>query len=210
MQTCTKVSELVQQNLFSCPPAVQLGTSARELQQSPADSDNSQELRMQYGSKLLKVIETVQDIQAREGEATKCLIFIQWDCISVQMERGLKAAGISPLVLRGHVSQRQKAIARFVDCHEPDASVLLLSLEHSPSGMNLACAHHVLLVHPMHADRCEDAVSHELQAIGRVRRRGQKHTVHVYRFVANGTVEEALTKQHRDLCQHQQQPSGAD
>merc|ERR1712216_630533 len=134
-------------------------------------------------------------------------VFIQWDSISSQLENALKAVGISPLVLRGHLSQRQKAIARFVDSCSADTSVLLLSLEHSPSGMNFACAHHVLLVHPMHADRCEEAAAYEMQAIGRVRRRGQSTRVPIYRFAARGTVEEGLARQHRELCQQPRPPT---
>lgn len=174
------------------------GGSAEEL---------SGALRRKYGSKLVSVVETVQAIQRNEGEATKCLVFIQWDSISSQLEGALKAIGISPLVLRGHLSQRQKALATFVESRTAEASVLLLSLEHSPSGMNLACAHHVLLVHPMHADRCEEAAGYEMQAIGRVRRRGQSHRVHIYRFAARGTVEEALARQHRELCQQPRPPT---
>jgi len=195
LQTCTKVSELLQHQGLVAP----LDPNADD------DSLASDEvLRQQYGSKLFKVIQTIRNIQYNEGKATKCLVFVQWESVSLQLEKGLNAAGISPVVLRGHLSQRQKAIAKFVDKDKSDASVLLLSLENSPTGMNLACAHHVLFVHPMHAERCEDAVSHELQAIGRVRRRGQNHTVHVYRFVARGTVEEALTRQHREICQQRQ------
>jgi len=157
-------------------------------------------LRRRYGSKLAQVIETIQRIQRVEGDSAKCIVFLQWDAVAAQLERGLQAIGITPLTLRGHLMHRQKVIARFVDSVEPDASVLLLSLEQSPTGMNLTCAHHVLLVHPMHAERPEDAVSHELQAIGRVRRQGQTRRVHVYRFVARGTVEEPLARMHHAAC----------
>jgi hypothetical protein len=198
LQTCTKVAELLPNRGLAAPMA----------SSSCEDSDAlDRVLRQQYGSKIFKVIETIRNIQSSEGKTTKCLVFVQWESISVQLEKALKAAGISPVVLRGHLSQRQKALAKFVDKHVADASVLLLSLENSPSGMNLACAHHVLFVHPMHAERCEDAVSQELQAIGRVRRRGQNHTVHVHRFVACGTVEEALTRQHREIFQQRQRPN---
>jgi len=70
--------------------------------------------------------------------------------------------------------------------------------------MNLVCAHHVLLVHPMYADRSSDAASCEMQAIGRVRRQGQQHTVHVHRFVVRDTVEESLAHRHHSLCIGQQ------
>merc|ERR1712232_1043623 len=76
--------------------------------------------------------------------------------------------------------------------------ILLLSLEHSASGTNLTAANHVVFVHPMSAMSSERAVSYEAQAIGRCRRWGQeKSEVHCWRFVTRGTVEEALTAEHR-------------
>lgn len=157
-------------------------------------------VRQKFGSKIARVIETIRAIHAEEGEDTKCVVFIQWDAIAAHLERGLEAVGIKPLVLRGQLLQRQRVISRFVDSKTADSSVLMLSLDQSPTGMNLVCSHHVLLVHPMHAERAEDAVTHEVQAIGRVRRQGQKHIVHVHRFVARGTVEESLSRRHHAVC----------
>jgi hypothetical protein len=196
LQTCTNVAELLQHaGAGACKDAPSAVTETEEAERSTTS------LRSQYGSKLCKVIETIQDIQKVEGEATKCLVFIQWDIIALQLECAMRAVGMTPLVLRGHLSQRQKSIATFVEGRSLEASIMLLSLESSPTGMNLACAHHVLLVHPMHADRCEEAALYEMQAIGRVRRRGQNHTVHIHRFFARGTVEEALARRHSELCQ---------
>jgi len=191
------------------PATMQMFTSVQGLLPTAAVSSSAassaaavaaRELRRTYGSKLAKVVETIQGIQQREGDAMKCLVFLQWDALAAHLERSLCAAGIQPLVLRGHLPQRQKVISRFVDGKGPAASVLLLSLEQSPSGMNLIAANHVLLVHPMYAERAEEAVAHELQAIGRARRQGQHRRVHVYRFAATGTVEESLARQHRASC----------
>mmetsp|Transcript_31100 Transcript_31100/g.103602 ORF Transcript_31100/g.103602 Transcript_31100/m.103602 type:complete len:169 (-) Transcript_31100:30-536(-) len=133
-------------------------------------------------------------IHSTEGEGTKMLVFMQWDAIAAQLERALRFVGVPPLVLRGPLVQRQKVLARFTESQDVEASVLLLSLEHSPAGMNLVCAHHVFLVHPMHAETPEEAAACEAQAIGRARRQGQQQTVHVHRFVALGTAEEALAR----------------
>merc|ERR1712048_1155917 len=97
----------------------------------------------------------------------------------------------------------------FVDGKTSDDAVILLSLEQSPVGMNLVCAHHVLLVHLMHAEQPEEAVSYEIQAIGRVRRQGQKSTVHVHRFVARDTVEELLARRHHAAFLQQERAQSA-
>merc|ERR1712070_563032 len=136
--------------------------------------------RDRYGSKLSKVVETVFDIQNKEGDATKCVVFVQWDSVISQLDKAFLENGLVPLVLRGNLVQRTSVISAFVDDATPKASVLLLSLEQSPVGMNLTCAHHVLLVNPMHADSLEEAVSYESQAIGRLRRQGQVKAVNVY------------------------------
>ena len=75
--------------------------------------------------------------------------------------------------------------------------MLLLSLSTASSGLNITAASHVIFVHPMNAQNLELATSFEQQAIGRIRRIGQKaSTVHVWRFVTRGTVEEHVVKLH--------------
>jgi len=142
-------------------------------------------------SKLDKVVDTILSIQNEEGPAAKCVVFAQWDPILQQLESGLKANGISPLLLKGQFVQQQRILARFVDTSSVSASVLLLNLERNSTGMNLTCASHVLLIHPMHAANQDDARSCEVQAIGRVRRQGQQRIVHVHRFIACGTHEDS-------------------
>eukprot|EP00928_Gymnodinium_smaydae_P068344 TRINITY_DN5144_c0_g3_i2.p1 TRINITY_DN5144_c0_g3~~TRINITY_DN5144_c0_g3_i2.p1 ORF type:complete len:115 (+),score=11.11 TRINITY_DN5144_c0_g3_i2:176-520(+) len=77
--------------------------------------------------------------------------------------------------------------------------VLLLSLERAAAGTNLTAASHVLFVHPMNAESAAAATAYEKQAIGRVRRLGQKRqTIHVHRFISKDTVEEHINKLHRE------------
>lgn len=95
----------------------------------------------------------------------------------------------------GTVQTRQKTLQIFKESTASEHRVLMLSLEKSPSGMTLTCANHVFLVHPMVAESATLAVGYECQAIGRVRRPGQEKTVHVWRFVTSGTVEEKLLEQ---------------
>jgi len=142
-------------------------------------------------------VETVFAIQSKEGDATKCVVFVQWDTVIAQLEKAFVENGLVPLVLRGNLVQRTKVISAFIDQVSASTSVLLLSLEKSPVGMNLTCSHHLLLVHPMFAERLDEAVTYETQAIGRLRRQGQFKAVNVYRFVAKDTVEETTARQHQ-------------
>merc|ERR1711988_1657928 len=97
----------------------------------------------------------------------------------------------------GPMLQRQDILRNFTGSSDPKHSVLLLSLEQSPTGMNLVCCHHLFLVHPFVARSKERAVACELQAIGRLRRQGQPRTVIVHRFVTKGTIEEEITERHQ-------------
>eukprot|EP00746_Dinoflagellata_sp_MGD_P127724 gnl/MRDRNA2_/MRDRNA2_62227_c0_seq1.p1 gnl/MRDRNA2_/MRDRNA2_62227_c0~~gnl/MRDRNA2_/MRDRNA2_62227_c0_seq1.p1 ORF type:complete len:1902 (+),score=464.19 gnl/MRDRNA2_/MRDRNA2_62227_c0_seq1:92-5797(+) len=150
-----------------------------------------------FGSKMAKIVETLRQIRAEEPGA-KVIMFCQWDRILKFISGVLAELGEpKPLQLRGTSLQRQGIIRDFLSSTKKENGVLLLSLEQSPTGMNLVQCHHVFLIHPMHAQTKERAVAFELQAIGRVRRQGQEKKVVVHRFVTQNTVEEEITKRHQ-------------
>jgi len=157
-------------------------TSTKDAQ--PDDKDVKQ-----YGSKFASVLRCIRDIRSNEPN-TKVIVFLQWEQLAKEVERALTAAHLSPLVLRGTTRSREKMISEFSVGNS--FQCLVLSLEQSPSGMNLTTANHVLLVHPMHAENQADAVACERQAIGRIRRQGQTKTCHVHRFFTHNTIEEDL------------------
>ena len=95
--------------------------------------------------------------------------------LSQEFEKMFKANGIDTLVLSGGVTNRQQLLQRFQSGTEAADSVLLLSLADSVSGMNLVCANHCILVHPMFAASPARALAYERQAVGRVRRQGQRY-----------------------------------
>ncbi|CAE8621262.1 unnamed protein product [Polarella glacialis] len=151
----------------------------------------------EHGSKMTKIVETLHHVR-KEEKGAKIIMFCQWERILKFTAKTLVELGEpAPLVLRGTMAQRQSTIRDFVGSADPRHSVLLLSLEKSPTGMNLVSAHHLFLIHPMYAQNKERAVAFELQAIGRLRRQGQKNKVVVHRFVTQGTIEEDITQRHQ-------------
>merc|ERR1712096_6324 len=120
------------------------------------------------------------------------IIFLQWNSVLFALEKALKQVDVPVHVLKGGVHARTKALAAF---EKEKKGVLLLSLESSPSGMNLVSANHCLLVHPMFTDKREDAIAWERQAIGRICRQGQEKPCHIYRFQTMGTIEQELFAQ---------------
>lgn len=150
-----------------------------------------------HGSKMARIVEELKKIREKESGA-KIIMFCQWEKLMKYVSSTLLSLGEpKPLQLRGTMPQRQATLRDFATSKKPEHSVLLLSLEKSPTGMNLVNCHHLFLIHPMYARTKERATAYELQAIGRLRRMGQKETVIVHRFVTKGTIEEEITQRHQ-------------
>eukprot|EP00928_Gymnodinium_smaydae_P065469 TRINITY_DN4860_c0_g1_i1.p1 TRINITY_DN4860_c0_g1~~TRINITY_DN4860_c0_g1_i1.p1 ORF type:complete len:907 (+),score=152.84 TRINITY_DN4860_c0_g1_i1:1724-4444(+) len=193
--SCLEESVAVQKACPTCrrelePTQLQRAVDVLELSKDASVSDRIKN----FGSKLNAVCNQLEAIWAREPEA-KVIIFLQFEVLLRKAEAALIDMSFPCLTLKGSIFERRKTIRLF---HAPGQKhrVLLASLEKSPSGMNLVCCHHLILVHPMYAESRETALGYERQALGRVRRRGQEETVHVYRFYTRDTVEEKLTSAH--------------
>ena len=89
--------------------------------------------------------------------------------------------------LLGSTARRASCVRRFND-HEIQA--ILVCVEHSAAGLHLACARHVVLLHPFVGD-VGAAAALEEQAIGRALRLGQTRDVTVHHLMAPGTAEES-------------------
>jgi len=143
-----------------------------------------------FGSKITALLARLEEI-VRIGE--KAVVFAQWQDLIFKIHAALAKFGVQAAVLAGSAFDRSSVLQRF---EGPELSVLLLSLEDSASGTNMAHANHVLLVHPMVAASAEEQEAYEAQAVGRVRRWGQKRKVNVWRFVMEGTIEADLAARH--------------
>lgn len=150
-----------------------------------------------HGSKLNAVALTLRRIREVDHTA-KAIVFVQWANLEAKVAKALETHGV-PLLRLLHSSKDSPGVV--LKQFQEDAGspfVLLLSLEHAAAGSNLTAASHVLFIHPMNADSVDTAVAFEKQAIGRVRRIGQvRSEIHVYRFVTRDTVEEHITRIHR-------------
>jgi len=147
--------------------------------------------KTKFGSKIVAIRDVLRKIHAESDEQS--IVFIQFASIFDSMRKALEKVGIKAFTLGGTVTSRTKAIEAF---KETPKSVLLLSLEHDVSGMNLVNANHCLLVHPLFSDSEEEASRFETQAIGRICRQGQTKPCFIYRFVTKRTVEEDILRKH--------------
>eukprot|EP00928_Gymnodinium_smaydae_P067457 TRINITY_DN5042_c1_g1_i1.p1 TRINITY_DN5042_c1_g1~~TRINITY_DN5042_c1_g1_i1.p1 ORF type:complete len:925 (+),score=183.77 TRINITY_DN5042_c1_g1_i1:52-2826(+) len=149
-------------------------------------------IEAEFGSKIAALVRRLQII-VRAGE--KAVVFAQWQDLIFKIHSALIKFQVPAEVLGGGAFDRASALQRF---ESPELPVLLLSLEDSASGTNMAHASHVLLVHPMVAASAEEQRAGEAQAIGRVKRWGQRRRVQVWRFVMEGTLEADLAARQAD------------
>eukprot|EP00398_MALV-I-01_sp_L67-1_P000403 gene403-709_t len=191
-QQCTHVRNM---NLF-------IASQPKQVEKVLTDEDQKrEERRTKVGSKILAIVELIEKLRVdKPGE--KIIIFIQWDKIRDSLISAIESvAGFQPLVLKGDVHKRKRDISNFQHGSRQEDQVLVLSMEESATGMNLVCANHCILVHPMCGDH-KYATDCEKQAIGRVRRQGQTKTCYLYRFFTEGTIEEDLMKKHSEELQN--------
>jgi len=151
-----------------------------------------------HGTKLNAVACRLRQIREDDASA-KAIVFVQWTDLEAQVEKALQAHGIPTLRYHTRAKKSPSAVLKEFQEDADSPYVLILSLEQAAAGTNLTAANHVLFVHPMNAETVSTAVAWEKQAIGRVRRIGQKRSeIHVYRFVARDTVEEHITRVHQE------------
>ncbi|MCU0867330.1 MAG: DEAD/DEAH box helicase [Planctomycetes bacterium] len=119
---------------------------------------------------------------AQEGH--KAIVFSQFTTFLDRIEPELQQRGIVFERLDGSTPNRPARVKRFQE--DPACAVFLISLKAGGVGINLVQASYVFLLDPWWNPAAE------MQAIDRAHRMGQQRTVHAYRLVCKGTVEEQV------------------
>ncbi len=124
------------------------------------------------------------------------IIFSQWDYLLKEVGKVLEANGIKQLYCQGNVYQKDKVL-RLFNSPNPDTNefkIIMLSSESTVSGSNLNNAEEVIFLDPIYGDK-QYRLNTENQAIGRVRRLGNKHSkIKVLRLLIKDSVEEEIYK----------------
>lgn len=113
----------------------------------------------------------------------RVLVFSQFTGYLKSIARALGKKGIDHLYLDGSTRNRAEVIEAF---RSGAAPVFLISLKAGGFGLNLTEADHVFIMDPWWNPAAEQ------QAVDRIHRIGQEREVHVYRLVAEGTIEEKV------------------
>ncbi|MEU1276479.1 DEAD/DEAH box helicase [Streptomyces sp. NPDC005799] len=133
----------------------------------------------------LDLLDELIDTITAEGESV--LVFTQYTKMASLLEKHLAERGVTTLFLHGGtpVTQREQMVERF---QRGDIPVFLLSLKAAGTGLNLTRATHVV-----HYDRWWNPAVED-QATDRAYRIGQNKPVQVHKLIAEGTVEDKVTK----------------
>lgn len=115
----------------------------------------------------------------------RVLVFSQFTGYLKSIARALGEKGIDHLYLDGSTRNRAEVIEAF---RSGAAPVFLISLKAGGFGLNLTEADHVFIMDPWWNPAAEQ------QAVDRIHRIGQEREVHVYRLVAEGTIEEKVMR----------------
>lgn len=130
------------------------------------------------------------------AEGHQALVFSQFTSFLDLIEPQLRDRGIAFVRLDGQTRDRAQRVRQFQS--DATCTVFLISLKAGGFGLNLTAADYVFVLDPW----WNPAV--EMQAIDRAHRIGQQRTVHAYRLVCRGTVEEKvleLQAQKKALCE---------
>ncbi|WP_294640457.1 DEAD/DEAH box helicase [Rothia mucilaginosa] len=125
----------------------------------------------------------VQQLPDLLEEGHRVLVFSQFTGYLKSISARLAEEGIGHLYLDGSTRNRAEVIEAFTSGQEP---VFLISLKAGGFGLNLTEADHVFIMDPWWNPAAEQ------QAVDRIHRIGQDKEVHVYRLVAEGTIEEKV------------------
>ena len=125
----------------------------------------------------------VQQLPGLLEKGHRVLVFSQFTGYLKSISARLAEEGIGHLYLDGSTRNRAEVIEAFTSGQEP---VFLISLKAGGFGLNLTEADHVFIMDPWWNPATEQ------QAVDRIHRIGQDKEVHVYRLVAEGTIEEKV------------------
>jgi superfamily II DNA or RNA helicase len=151
-------------------------------------------------SKLAALMERLDDIIA---EGHRSIVFSQFTSFLSRVAAALDARGIPYVLLDGSTRNRGAVVEAF---RSGEAPVFLISLKAGGFGLNLTEADYVFLMDPWWNPASEN------QAIDRAHRIGQTKNVMVYRYVAEGTIEQkvlALQKRKAELFDDLMSDAGA-
>lgn len=105
-------------------------------------------------------------------------VYVAWSGMAQQLASVLENSGIAARGMGGNAKAVESAMRAF---EAGEVRVLVLPYDHG-EGLTLVCANHVVIYHAT-------TQKHNQIALSSVNRTGQTKPIHMYRFIAKGTLE---------------------
>ncbi|KAF4616202.1 hypothetical protein G7Y89_g15204 [Cudoniella acicularis] len=182
----------------NCPVCYSLNQQYQKLAGSHLYSKTDRSAITKYGQKICDLVTLIKSFP----EDDKVVLFVQFPNILEKVLGALEESGIDfmDLTSTGDPSRKLMCFQKNegVKKGTPGAKVLVLNIgDATASGSNLTIANRVIFVSPYYLRGYGSQTQWEAtmkQAIGRVRRWGQKKTVHCYYFVTTETIDVDITE----------------
>ena len=143
------------------------------------------------GTKLAYIINYIKSVPNKY-----IILFSQWDYLLKEIGKVLDQNDIKHLYCQGNVYQKDKVLRLFnsKDNDNIKYRIIMLSSDSTVSGSNLNNAEEVIFLDPVYGDK-QYRINTENQAIGRVRRLGNKFKeIKVLRLLIKDSIEEEIFK----------------
>ncbi|BGP47440.1 hypothetical protein JCM10450v2_003292 [Rhodotorula kratochvilovae] len=141
-----------------------------------------------YSPEYVAPAGTTIGFQPVQGEIVKSVVFSQWTTLLDRLGDALDDNHIKYDRLDGGMNRDQRSAAMAAFKSDPKCEVLLVSLRAGGVGLNLTAGRRVYLMEPFWNPAVEN------QAVDRIYRLGQTHSVQTVRFVMQDSIETNMLK----------------
>ena len=135
------------------------------------------------GAKITYLLMLLENIKNKNS--TKIIIFSKYDGMLKLLKKVFDGKDIKSLFISGSVYVMNSKLKKFKNS---DISIILMSSDKYPSGLNLVEATNIILLDTMYNSKSKTQIV-ETQAIGRAFRIGQNKQIKVDRIIIRDTIE---------------------
>ncbi|KAK6360599.1 hypothetical protein TWF730_006737 [Orbilia blumenaviensis] len=127
----------------------------------------------------------------------RVLLFIQFPDLLKKVFSVLQEAGVSVTQLSGSARDKSSELTLF-QTQSTTRVLILEAMAETAAGANLTMANHVIFLSPLLTTTEHQYLAAETQAIGRIRRYGQKRKVHIWRLAVSQTIDVDIYKERKN------------
>ncbi|KAF9012213.1 hypothetical protein BDZ89DRAFT_1077429 [Hymenopellis radicata] len=170
------------------PTQSELDEMVDETSDTPPAVEQLDVSRVGVSTKMGKLLMILGEVKQRSG-LEKTVVISQFTSYLDILASFLHKHGYKTVRYDGRMSIKERDLAlQAINSDEAKITVMLVSLK---AGLNLAACNNVIIMDPWFNPAVEE------QAVNRVHRIGQDKTVHIYKVIIPGTIEDKILEMQR-------------